>query len=90
MYIYLFKHSESKLYHGYTVNVCPEIANPDSMEAENSYLDLPMDVKFSLEGNFLSVSTFNGDVKVFKMPTIISPMKEDDPSQQQQQQVPSQ
>jgi hypothetical protein len=27
-----FKHSENKLYHLYTLNVCPTLANPENFE----------------------------------------------------------
>jgi hypothetical protein len=36
-----------------------------------------MEVKFSLEGEFLAVTMFTGEVKLLKMPAIICPLEDD-------------
>jgi hypothetical protein len=78
--ILAFKHNENKLYHLYNLNVCPTLANPDSLDSnpEQSYLDLPSEAKLSPDNAFLVVTSFNGEVKLFKMPAIINPTRDSD------------
>lgn len=60
--------------------MCPTLANPDNLEmnADQTYLELPCETKLSIDGHFLSVISFNGDVRLLKMPPIINPLREDD------------
>lgn len=78
--ILAFKHNENKLYHLYNLNVCPSLANPDNLDAnpDQSYLDLPSEAKLSPDNAFLVVTSFNGEVKLFRMPAIINPTRESD------------
>jgi hypothetical protein len=78
--ILAFKHNENKLYHLYNLNVCPTLANPDSLDSnpEQSYLDLPSEAKLSPDNAFLVVTSFNGEVKLLKMPAIINPTRDSD------------
>lgn len=78
--ILAFKHNENKLYHLYNLNLCPLLLNPDTLEQnpDQSYLDLPSEAKFSLDCIFLTVTTFSGEVKLLKMPPIISPLRGDE------------
>jgi hypothetical protein len=81
--ILAFKHNENKLYHLYNLNICPALSNPDSLDSnpEQSYLELPSEAKLSPDNAFLVVTSFNGEVKLFKMPAIINPTREsDDPA----------
>jgi len=68
--ILCFKHNENKFHHFYSLNMCPELENPDNLEANEGqkYLMLPAEVKLSLEFEFLAVTAFDGSVKVIKMP----------------------
>jgi hypothetical protein len=79
--VLVFKHSENKLYHIYNLNACPSLANPDSLDSnpEQSYLDLPSEVKLSQDALFMTIITYNGEIKVVKMPPIINPTREDEP-----------
>ncbi len=78
--ILVFKDNENKLHHLYNLNVCPTLANPDSLEAnpDQSYLELPSEVLLSPDCQFLTVTSFNGDVRLIKMPSIINPVREGD------------
>ncbi len=78
--ILVFKHSENKLYHIYSLNTCPHLPNPESLDTnpEQSYLDLPCEVKLSYEFGFMSITTFGGEVRVVKLPAIINPNRESD------------
>ena len=73
--ILVFKHTENKLYHHYSLNTCPSLTNLDQVDADPnfSYLDLPSEVKLSSDFAFLTVTTFSGEVKLVKMPAIINP-----------------
>jgi len=75
-----FKHSENKLYHLYNLNMCPTLANPDSLESnpEQSYLELPSEAKISTDAAFLAITAFNGEIKLVKMPAIINPIRDSD------------
>ncbi len=78
--ILVFKHNENKLYHLYNLNVCPSLANPDSLDAnaDQSYMDLPSEAKLSPDNAFLVVTSFSGEIKLFRMPAIINPVRESD------------
>lgn len=56
----IFKHNENKLYHIYNLNFCPTLTNPDSLESnpDQSYLELPCEVKISLENAFATITSF--------------------------------
>jgi len=75
--IVAFKHNENKIYHLYSLNTCPELENPDSLEnnPKQSYMMLPHNTKISLDGEFMSVTSFDGRVRVVKMPAIIDPIQ---------------
>ena len=77
--IVCFKHNENKFRHVYSINTCPGLENPDNLEANEgqSYLGLPCEVKFSLDGEFLAVTSYDGAVKLIKMPPILDPMQYD-------------
>lgn len=76
-----FKHNENKLYLLYNINLCPHLPNPDNLESnpEQSYLELPAEAKISFDCLFMSVTSFNGDVRIIKLPPIINPLKEEEP-----------
>lgn len=78
--ILAFKHNENKLIHLYNLNMCPTLANPDSLDSnpEQSYLDLPSEAKLSADVSLMAVTTYNGDVKLIKMPAIINPLRDSD------------
>jgi len=61
--IIAFKHSENKLFHLYTLNFNTQ--NPGT-EPTASYLDLPHSVKLSKDALFMTVTSYNGEVKFFK------------------------
>ena len=73
--ILVFKHNENKLCHAYSLNMDPGV-DYDDVEtiSEKSYAGLPAEVKLSLEFDFMSVTTFDGQVKIFKMPQIFDPL----------------
>lgn len=81
--ILVFKHNENKLYHIYNLNMCPSIANPDSIDSnpDQSYLELPAEAKLSQECAFMAVTTYSGEVKLVKLPPIINPTRESDEAQ---------
>ena len=85
--ILAFKHNENKLHHLYNLNMCPTLVNPDSLDSnpEQSYLELPMEAKLSADVAFMAVTTFNGDVKLIRMPPIINPLRDSDESPAQTQ-----
>jgi len=41
-------------------------------------LELPCETKLSLECAFITVVSYNGEIKVMKMPPIINPLREDE------------
>lgn len=77
--IICFKHNENKLYSLYTLNSCPSFENPDELERNDgqTYLKLPSETKLSLDCDFLSIISYDGAVKVIKMPAILDPMQND-------------
>ena len=54
-----------------------KLENPDSLESNDNqtYLELPAEVKFSLDAEFLAVTTFEGAVHLLRMPPVIDPMQ---------------
>lgn len=76
VHIVVFKHSDCKFKHLYSFNMCPELANPESPESNDKqkYANFPCDVKLSMDFAFLSVTLTSGEVKILKMPQILSPM----------------
>ena len=56
--IIIFKHNENKLRQLYTVNILPDLQNPEKPElnAGQTYQDFPFEVKLSLDGVFLAVT----------------------------------
>lgn len=74
--ILIFKHNENKLRVLYTINVCPELNNPEhpEMNPNQSYKDLPGKVKLSVDAVFLAVTMLNGAVNLLKMPPILNPL----------------
>ena len=81
--IVVFKHNDNVMKQMYTINILPDLANPDKPEsnADQTYRDFPFEVKLSLDGVFLAVTQMTGDVKVIKMPPILNPLdKHDNPA----------
>lgn len=74
--ILVFKHNENKLRVLYTINLCPELANPERPELNpnQSYKDMPFKVKLSVDAVFLAVTMLNGAVNLLKMPPILNPL----------------
>jgi len=75
--IVCMKHNENKIYHLYTINTCPELENSDSLESNNgqTYLMLPQSTKISMDGEFMSIVSFNGRVRIIKMPDVLDPIQ---------------
>ena len=57
--------------------MCPGLANQAEPELneKQSYSKFPYEVKLSMDCVFLSVTLADGEVKVLKMPPILSPME---------------
>lgn len=57
--------------------MCPDIENPENLEMneQQTYLNLPAEIKFSMDSEFLAVTFWDGTVKVLKMPAVIDPMQ---------------
>ena len=74
-----FKHNENKLRRLYSINVLPDLANPEQPELneKQSYLEFPYEVKFSMDGVFLAVTQLTGGVKLVKMPPVLNPLEKD-------------
>jgi len=74
-----FKHNENKFYSLYTFNINPKLENSENLESNDNqtYLELPAEVKFSLDAEFLAVTTFDGAVHLLRMPAVIDPMHAD-------------
>jgi hypothetical protein len=53
--ILAFKQNENKLYHFNSINMCPDLANPEALEKnpEQTYLMLPSECKLSQDCEFL-------------------------------------
>mmetsp|Transcript_27083 Transcript_27083/g.33616 ORF Transcript_27083/g.33616 Transcript_27083/m.33616 type:complete len:119 (+) Transcript_27083:522-878(+) len=77
--ILAFKHNENKLRRLYSLNVMPELANPECPEQneKQTYHEFPYAVKMSMDGVFLSVTLMNGAVKLIKMPPVLNPLEGD-------------
>jgi|LauGreDrversion4_2_1035121.scaffolds.fasta_scaffold29385_2 hypothetical protein len=75
-----FKHNENKFYHFYNINVCPSLPNPETLDSnpEQSYLDLPSEVKISTDAAFVMITSFNGEVKLIRLPPIVNPLRDSD------------
>ena len=60
----------------YSFNLIPELINPETPEINNDqkYSRFPYEVKLSMDFVFLAVTLANGEVKVLKMPAILSPL----------------
>jgi hypothetical protein len=54
----------------------PELLNPETPElnSEQKYSKFPFEVKLSLDCVFMAVTLANGEVKIIKMPPILSPL----------------
>ena len=74
--IVVFKNNENKFRHLYSINMLPEVENLDALEENEgqTYDQLPASVTLSLDCEFLSVTTFNGTVKIIKMPPVLDPI----------------
>jgi hypothetical protein len=70
------KNNDNKIHHLYSANVCPEIENPDNLENNEgqTYGQLPSEANLSMDCEFLSVTSFDGTIKIIKMPAIIDPI----------------
>lgn len=77
VHILVFKHSDCKIRHLYSFNLCPDLANPDEPElnSQQKYSKFPYEVKLSPECAFLSVTLANGEVKVIRMPAVLNPLE---------------
>ena len=77
--ILAFKHNENKLRRLYSLNLLPELANPEQPELneKQSYLEFPYEVKLSMDGVFLAVTLLTGAVKLIKMPPVLNPLEAD-------------
>lgn len=75
--IIVFKNNENKFHHLYSINMLPDVDNADSLEENEgqTYDQLPAEVKLSIDAEFLSVTTYNGTVKIIKMPPVIDPIQ---------------
>lgn len=75
--IVVFKNNENKFRHLYSINMLPEVENADALEENEgqSYDLLPASVTLSLDCEFLSVTTYNGTVKIIKMPPVLDPIQ---------------
>ncbi len=73
----VFKHSDCKFKHLYSLNCVPELANPETPElnVDQKYTKFPYEVKLSLDCVFLAVTLASGEVKIIKMPPILSPLE---------------
>ena len=71
-----FKHNENKFHSLYTFNISPKLENLENLEQNDgqTYLELPAEIKFSLDAEFLAVTTFEGAVHLLRMPPVIDPM----------------
>lgn len=76
VHILVFKHHDCKFKHLYSFNMEPTMANPEQPElnADQKYSKFPYTVNLSLDCAFLAVTLCNGEVKILKMPPVLSPM----------------
>ena len=76
--ILVFKDKENKLTHAYSLNMCPDLPAESIDELESvdgqNYAQLPAEVKLSPEFDFMAVTTFDGSVKLVKMPHVFDPL----------------
>lgn len=74
--VLVFKHNENKVRLLYTINTCPELENPLKLESNSkqTYLMLPCNCTFSLDGEFMQTTNHEGRVRIFKMPPILDPL----------------
>jgi hypothetical protein len=74
--VVVFKHNENKMYKIYSINCCPELENPLHLEQNDkqTYNMLPCNSMFSMDGEFLHTTSYDGRVRVVKMPPIIDPI----------------
>ena len=74
--ILAFKHNENKLRRLYSINLLPDLPNPEQPELneKQSYLEFPYQVKLSMDGVFLAVTLLTGAVKLIKMPAVLNPL----------------
>ena len=79
--IFGFKFNENKLYHLHSINMMPNLSEEEVLDVENvadfNYSQLPCEAKLSVDFEFLSVTTYDGTVKVIKMPAILDPISLD-------------
>lgn len=77
--IVVFKHNENKLYRIFSINNCTELENPENLEQNpnQTYHVLPSNTSLSMDGEFLQITSFDGRVRVLKMPPIIDPISSD-------------
>ena len=75
--ILAFKHNENKLRRLYSVNLMPDLANPEQPELNErqSYRSFPFECKLSMDGVFLAVTMLTGEVKLLKMPPVLNPLE---------------
>lgn len=73
-----FRHSENKLHHVYSVNTCTDIPTDKLEEIETvediKYNKMPAEVQLSPDAEFMAITTFDGEVKVIKMPPVFDPI----------------
>ena len=74
--ILAFKHNENKLRRLYSLNLLPDLPNPEQPELneKQGYLDFPYQAKLSMDGVFLAVTLLTGAVKLIKMPPVLNPL----------------
>ena len=84
--IVAFKHSENKLYHLFSLRFNKD---NDGKDPAKKYLDLPCKVSISLECHFMSVTTYGGEVRLFKFVPIVDPFKGIPLNEQVPNKVPS-
>jgi hypothetical protein len=77
--ILCYRHSENKLHHCYSINTNTEIPLDKLEEIETveniSYSKMPAEVSLSPDCEFMSITTFDGEVKVLKMPPVFDPLQ---------------
>jgi len=76
VHVICFKHNQNKMFHLYSLNTCPDLENPNQLELnpKQSYMELPATTKLSLDAHFLSVTSHDGRIRVFKMPPVFEPI----------------
>lgn len=86
-----FKHNENKLRRLYSINVMPDLPNPETPELNErqTYHEFPYAVKLSMDGVFLTVTLVNGAVKLLRMPPVLNPLEPESKGSQDMPQVGS-